>query len=86
MMFEIALQRLVDNFVVTMILALILIRSFPRVAILELGAPNDFRHALPEWNGDTSWHLERKKVTESTRENTQFSGTGMFSQFDRKRL
>ena len=65
MMFEIALQRLVYDFVVTMILALILKRSFPRVAILELGARNDFR--LPEWDGDTSWHLERKKVTESTR-------------------
>jgi hypothetical protein len=60
MMFEIALQRLVDDFVVTMILALIPKRAFPGVTILELGVPNDFRHALPEWNGDTSWHLEEK--------------------------
>ena len=51
MMFEIALQRLVDDFVLTMVLALILKRSFPRVAILELGERTDPRDPVGDWNG-----------------------------------
>ena len=51
MMFEIALQRLVDDFVVAMILALIPKGSFPRVAILKLGERTDPRDPVGDWNG-----------------------------------
>jgi hypothetical protein len=42
MMFEIVLQCFFDDLVVTMIVAPILKREFPRAAILQLNASNDF--------------------------------------------
>jgi hypothetical protein len=72
MMFEIAFQRFFDDLVVTMILALTLKGAFPCVAILQLGARNDFREALGERNGFAMRHRKNVKVGEQTRGRASF--------------
>jgi hypothetical protein len=80
MMLEIALQRLVDDFVVTMILALILKRVFPSNAILQIGARNEFRHALWERNGVAVWHSKKingGRKNPPTRENVNLQALNL---------
>ena len=64
-MFELTLQRLFNDLVVTMIFAPTPKRALPRVAILQLGERNDFRHTLRKRNGVGAWHGKRKRLTES---------------------
>ncbi len=76
MMFKIAVQRLIDDFVVTMVLALVLKRVFPGATILQLGQRNDLSDALREWNDVANWHETKKadRINLPTRKDTQSIG------------
>jgi hypothetical protein len=67
MMLEIALQRLIDDLVVPVVLALIPKRAFPCVAILQFGERNDLRRALRERNSINVAHGKKRTLNRSRR-------------------
>ena len=58
MMFEIAVQRLVDDFVVTMVLAFVPKRAGPGIRIFQVGERQDCRRALGKRNYGVTLHVD----------------------------